>query len=72
MEYLRKNWAGKKATAPVLEKRHRKYFLRFSYTEEVPLTKTPVKEQIICSVDLGRGIVSKIKFFFSRPIQLCT
>ena len=53
MEYLRKNWAGKKAAAPVLEKRHRKYFLRFSYTEEVPLTKTPVKEQIICSVDLG-------------------
>ena len=44
MEYLRKNWAGKKAAAPVLEKRHRKYFLRFSYTEEVPLTKTPVKE----------------------------
>ena len=32
MEYLRKNWAGKKAAAPVLEKRHRKYFLRFSYT----------------------------------------
>ena len=53
MEYLRKNWAGKKAAAPVLEKRHRKYFLRFSYTEEVPLTKAPVKEQIICSVDLG-------------------
>ena len=53
MEYIRKNWAGKKAVAPVLEKRHRKYFLRFSYTEEVPLTKTPAKEQIICSVDLG-------------------
>ena len=53
MEYLRKNWAGKKAAAPVLEKRHRKYFLRFSYTEEVPLTKTPAKERIICSVDLG-------------------
>ena len=29
------------------------YFLRFSYTEDVILTKTPVKEQIICSVDLG-------------------
>ena len=53
MEYLRKYWAGKRTAAPVLEKRHRKYFLRFSYTEEVPLTKTPVKEQIICSVDLG-------------------
>ena len=53
MEYLRKNWAGKKAAAPVLEKRHRKYLLRFSYTEEVQLTKAPAKEQIICSVDLG-------------------
>ena len=42
-----------KAFAPTLEKRHHKYFLRFSYTEEVTLTKTPVKEQIICSVDLG-------------------
>ena len=42
-----------KASAPTLEKRHQKYFLRFSYKEEVTLTKTPVKEQIICSVDLG-------------------
>ena len=50
MEYLRKCWSGKKASAPTLEKRHQKYFLRFSYTEEVTLTKTPVKEQIICSV----------------------
>ena len=53
MEYLRKCWLGKKASAPILEKRHQKYFLRFSYKEEVTLTKTPVKEQIICSVDLG-------------------
>ncbi|URW86409.1 hypothetical protein M5E86_01160 [Blautia wexlerae] len=52
MEYLRKYWSGKKASAPTLEKRHRKYFLRFSYTEDVILTKTPVKEQIIC----GRGL----------------
>ena len=53
MEYLRKKWSGKKASAPTLEKRHHKYFLRFSYTEEVSLSKTPVKEQVICSVDLG-------------------
>ena len=53
MEYLRKYWSGKKASAPTLKKRHQKYFLRFSYTEEITLTKTPVKEQIICSVDLG-------------------
>ncbi len=53
MEYLRRNWKGKKASAPTLEKRQRRYFLRFFYTEEVTLTKTPVEEQIICSVDLG-------------------
>ena len=53
MEYLRRHWSGKKSSAPVLEKRHQKYFLRFSYTEEVTLSKTPVKDQIICSVDLG-------------------
>ena len=53
MEYLRRNWKGKKASAPALEKKHRRYFLRFSYTEEITLTQTPVKEQIICSVDLG-------------------
>ena len=50
MKYLRKNWAGKKASAPTLEKRHHRYFLRFSYTEEISLLKTDVKEQAICSV----------------------
>ena len=43
----------KKSICPTLEKRHHKYFLRFTYTEEVTLTKTSVKEQVICSVDLG-------------------
>ncbi|MEI3190868.1 MAG: hypothetical protein V8S36_01055 [Lachnospiraceae bacterium] len=38
---------------PTLEKRHHRYFLRFSYTEEVPLSKKEINEQIICSVDLG-------------------
>ena len=53
MEYLRKNWSGVKASAPTLEKRHQKYFLRFSYTEEVTLSKADVKAQTVCSVDLG-------------------
>lgn len=53
MEYLRKNWAGKKASAPVLEKKNKRYYLRFSYTETVTLSKTKIKDQIICSVDLG-------------------
>ena len=51
--FVRKNWAGKKASAPTLEKRHHRYFLRFSYTDEISLSKTDVKEQTICSVDLG-------------------
>ena len=49
----KKELGRKKSCSTRAGKRHRKYFLRFSYTEEVPLTKTPVKEQIICSVDLG-------------------
>ena len=53
MEYLRKKWSGKEASAPTLERKHHKYFLRFSYTEEVTVSKTAVKEQVICSVDLG-------------------
>ena len=53
MKYLRKHWSGKKASAPTLEKKHDKYFLRFTYAEEVSLNRTPVKEQTICSVDLG-------------------
>ena len=44
---------GKKASATALERRHHKYFLRFSYMEEVILTKTSVKDQVVCSVDLG-------------------
>lgn len=53
MEYLRRYWSGKHASAPILEKRHHKYFLRFSYTEDVTLSKTAVGKQTICSVDLG-------------------
>ena len=45
MEYLRKNWAGKKASAPTLEKRHHRYFLRFSYTEEIAMPKTDAKNR---------------------------
>ena len=53
MEYLRKHWTGVKASAPTLEKRHRKYYLRFSFEEERRLSGRPVQEQRICAVDLG-------------------
>ena len=54
MEYLRKNWSGKKASAPTLERRHKKYFLRFSYTEDVILTKVPIRED---GTVLGRKFI---------------
>ena len=40
-------------SAPTLEKIHNKYYLRFSFTETVTLSDTPIAEQIICAVDLG-------------------
>ena len=52
-EYLRKHWTGVKASAPTLEKRRRKYFLRFSFEESRKLTGRPVQEQRVCAVDLG-------------------
>ena len=53
LQYLRRYWAGKKTESPVLEKRHKKYFLRFTFTEDVKLSKRPEREQKICAVDLG-------------------
>ena len=53
MEYLRKNWSGVKASAPTLEKKHRKYYLRFSYKEERELPEKEAGGQRICAVDLG-------------------
>ena len=55
MEYLRKNWSGVKASAPVLEVSHKKYFLRFAYKENVKLNKAAVQDQVICCVDLGNN-----------------
>ena len=54
IDYINKYWGkcGDKS-APTLEKIHNKYYLRFSFTEVVTLSDTPVKEQIICAVDLG-------------------
>ncbi len=48
MSYLRENWSGVKASAPTLEKkRHHKFFLRFSYTEEVSLSKDEVMSRLL-------------------------
>ena len=40
-------------SVPTLEKKNRKWFLRFAFEEQVELNKTPLEEQRILAVDLG-------------------
>lgn len=53
IKYINKYWSGKKESAPVLEKRYKKYYLRFAFQEKVELSNTPIEEQKILAVDLG-------------------
>ena len=54
INYINKYWgACEDKSAPTLEKIHNKYYLRFSFTETVILSDTPIAEQIICAIDLG-------------------
>ena len=53
LKYLRKYWSHVKASAPKLEKRYGKYYLRFAFDEKVKLSSTPVSEKRICSVNLA-------------------
>lgn len=53
LQYLRRHWSGKKTESPVLEKKYRKYFLRFTFKENVSLPKKKLSETKICAVDLG-------------------
>lgn len=40
-------------SVPMLEKKNKKYFVRFAFTKKVKLNDTPLKERKILSVDLG-------------------
>lgn len=53
VRYLQKYWSHCNSSAPTLEKRHGKYFLRFAFIQEISLNNTPVADQKICAVDLG-------------------
>lgn len=56
LQYLRRHWSGKKTESPVLEKKYRKYFLRFTFKENVSLPKKELAKTKICAVDLGINI----------------
>lgn len=50
MNYIRKQSAGSKLSVPTLEKKHKKWFLRFSFEENVKLTTS---KDLVLAVDLG-------------------
>ena len=52
-DYLEKRSRNAEISAPVLEKKHGCWKLRFAVTETVKLSKKTISEQKICAVDLG-------------------
>ena len=50
---IKKHMQNAKMSVPTLEKRNKKWFLRFAFEEKVDLDKTPLAEQRILAVDLG-------------------
>ena len=50
---IQKHMQNAKMLVPTLEKKNRKWFLRFAFEEQVELNKTPLEEQRILAVDLG-------------------
>lgn len=53
MQYIRKYLLHADMSAPVLQKIHHKWFLRFSFSEFFSLNHTPIENQTILAVDLG-------------------
>lgn len=53
LRYLERHWSHVKASAPILERRYNRWYLRFAFEEQQVLSDTPIQEQRICAVDLG-------------------
>ena len=53
VKYLQRYWSHCTPSAPTLEKRYGKYYLRFAFTESVKLNTSKPLDQRICAVDLG-------------------
>lgn len=50
---IQKHMKSAKMSVPTLEKKNKKWFLRFAFEEKVKLNKTKLEEQRILAVDLG-------------------
>lgn len=53
VKYITKYWSHCQKSAPTLEKKYGKYFLRFAFEEEVKLSDTEIQDRRICAIDLG-------------------
>ena len=53
VQYIKRHCAQREKSAPTLENRHGKWFLRFAFTQKVQLNCENVFHQRICAVDLG-------------------
>lgn len=72
MKYLREHSSGRRKKAPVLEKKHGKYFLRFALEFKMGAltTKNPM-DQTICAVDLGINNDAVCSIMTSNGTILC-
>ena len=52
MQYITNHCSGK-MSAPTLERKRNKYYLRFAFKDNVSIDKTPIANQRILAVDLG-------------------
>lgn len=50
---IQKHMINAKMSVPTLEKKNKKWFLRFAFDEKVEINKTKLEEQLILAVDLG-------------------
>ena len=53
IKYIQKHCQNKEMSAPILERRYNKYYLRFAFTEKVKLNEVKVENQKVLAVDLG-------------------
>ena len=53
IKYIQKYCQNKEMSAPILEKRYNKYYLRFAFTEKVKLNEIKAENQKVLAVDLG-------------------
>ena len=53
VQSIKKHSINAKISVPTLEKKHKKWFLRFAFESKAILNKTPLSKQRILAVDLG-------------------